>query len=181
MKIIHLVLAAICLIFSLSTEAATAAKPAEWPAYMDFTLAEKDCPASVKNLPTAGKCLSWDATTKAVKVRWPDDEGCAAAAVAKNLPVGTVIDRFGLETGGFFAPKGASFASRAMPYVCRENNYTVYKVIKELPVSECKAAAWFALAGGALQYKTARTAAELVTGGFIAREGAVTKPSLLCQ
>jgi len=102
------------------------------------------------------------------QIKWPPNDGCAAAPVAATLPAGTLIDRFGSETGRYFSPRGESFASRALPYVCSRMTYTVYRVQKPLKVMACKAAAWFDEPGGAEQFQTADAASTLRQGGVIA-------------
>ncbi|HEY3847861.1 MAG TPA: TNT domain-containing protein [Acetobacteraceae bacterium] len=88
------------------------------------------------------------------QIKWPPNNGCAAAPVSETLAVGTLIDRFGSEGGTFFSPKGESFDARAVPYVCSKMVYTVYRVDKPLHVMDCKAAAWFDEPGGATQFQT---------------------------
>jgi hypothetical protein len=116
--------------------------------------------------------LRWDLVPKWIQwsdgkatVSWPPDDGCARAPAAKTLRRGTMIDRFGAETGSFFSPKGASFASRAVPYVCRQMDYRVYRVMKPIPVKACDAAPWFGEPGGAVQDQTSVPASQLVAAG----------------
>jgi hypothetical protein len=118
--------------------------------------------------------LRWDLVPKWIKwtppnatISWPPADGCANAPVAEKLPVGAMIDRFGSDNGRFFSPKGASFAARATPYVCKEMDYTVYQVLKSTPVDACKAASWFDEAGGAPQMKSGVPASQLVSDKFI--------------
>jgi hypothetical protein len=101
------------------------------------------------------------------QIKWPPNNGCAAAAVSETLPAGTLIDRFGSEGGTFFSPRGESFDSRAVPYVCSKMAYTVYRVDKPLHVMDCKAAAWFDEPGGAEQYQTDDPAYKLRQSGAI--------------
>ena len=84
-----------------------------------------------------------------------------------DVKAGTLIDRFGFETGTFVSPKGESYASRAVPYVCRQMDYRVYSVEKPLSVKECKAAPWFGEPGGAIQYQTAKPVKDLVADGSL--------------
>lgn len=127
--------------------------PPGWPAYYRWDLVPD--------------WIKWADNT--ATVRWPADDGCAAAPAPRSetLPVGTLIDRFGRETGSFFSPKGESFASRAMPYVCPQMDYRVYRVTTPLPVTACKAAPWFGEPGGAVQDKTTDTAEKLVASGTL--------------
>jgi hypothetical protein len=101
------------------------------------------------------------------QIKWPPDNGCAAAPVSQTLAVGTLIDRFGSEGGSFFSPKGESFDARAVPYVCSKMVYTVYRVDKPLHVMGCKAAPWFDEPGGAEQFQADDPAFKLRESGAI--------------
>jgi hypothetical protein len=101
------------------------------------------------------------------QIKWPPDNGCAAAPLSETLAVGTLIDRFGSEGGSFFSPKGESFDARAVPYVCSKMVYTVYRVDKPLHVMDCKAAPWFDEPGGAEQFQTDDPAFKLRESGAI--------------
>jgi len=100
-------------------------------------------------------------------IRWPPNDGCAAAPTPQVLPAGALIDRFGSENGQFFSPKGEPYAARAVPYVCERMAYTVYRVVKPLAVKACMAAPWFGEPGGATQYQSADPAARLREAGLI--------------
>ena len=113
-------------------------------------------------------------------LRWPDDNGCAGPATAATLPPGTLIDRFGSEGGNYFSPRGESFGSRALPYVCERTAYTVYRVEKPLPVKVCKAAAWFDEPGGAEQYQTDQPAYQLKQTGVIVAVADGDKAESVC-
>jgi hypothetical protein len=119
------------------------------------------------------------------QIKWPPDNGCAAAPVSETLPAGTLIDRFGSEGGTFFSPKGESYDSRAVPYVCSKMAYTVYRVDKPLHVMACKAAAWFDEPGGAQQYQTDDPAYKLRASGAIEAvpndSSGNAGPAALCQ
>lgn len=101
------------------------------------------------------------------QIKWPPNDGFAAAPAPDTLQVGTLIDRFGSEGGSFFSPKGDSFASRALPYVCSQMAYTIYRVDKPLHVMEGKAASWFGEPGGAIQFETDEPAYKLREAGII--------------
>jgi hypothetical protein len=122
--------------------------PPGWPAYLRYDLVPR--------------WIAADGT-----VHWPPGEGCVAPPVKQTIPPGTLIDRFGRDSGSFFSPRGESFAARAVPYVCRQMEYRVYKVDLPLPVETCKAAAWFGSPGGALQFDTAASAADLLKAGTL--------------
>jgi hypothetical protein len=101
-------------------------------------------------------------------VKWPPDDGFAAAPTTRTLALGDVIDRFGSEGGNFFSPKGESFDSRAVPYVCRQMDYRIYQVRKPIAVKAGKAAPWFDEPGGAEQYETTEPAYKLLAEGVLA-------------
>lgn len=101
------------------------------------------------------------------KINWPPHDGFAADPVSTTLQPGTLIDRFGSEGGTFFSPKGESFDARALPYVCSQMAYTVYRVDKPVHVLEGKAAPWFNEPGGAEQYETDEPAYKLRASGAI--------------
>jgi hypothetical protein len=133
-------------------------------------------PAQAATPPPAGwpANLRWDLVPKWIQwaaekatISWPPNDGCAAAPVSETLAVGALIDRFGSEGGTFFSPRGESFASRAVPYVCKAMDYRIYKVAKPLPVKACKAAPWFGEPGGAKQVQSADPAYKLVASGTI--------------
>jgi Tuberculosis necrotizing toxin len=99
---------------------------------------------------------------------WPPDDGFAAVPAGVVLPPGMLIDRFGATTGRFFSPKGASFDARALPYACETQVYTAYRVERPLYVWSGKAAEWFDEPGGATQFETDATVAQLLKDHTIA-------------
>lgn len=113
--------------------------------------------------------LRWDLVPKWIHwengnatVSWPPNDGCADAQVSETIPAGTLIDRFGNESGSIFGYPKDSFKSRSVPFVCKELDYRVYKVLKPLPVKACKAAPWFGEPGGAKELLAAKHAQTLV-------------------
>jgi hypothetical protein len=101
------------------------------------------------------------------QVNWPPHDGFQGDPVARQLPVGELIDRFGSEGGSFFSPRGESFDSRAVPYVCTQMDYRVYRVVKPMPVEAGRAAKWFDEPGGAMQYETNEPAYKLRADGYL--------------
>ena len=102
-------------------------------------------------------------------VRWPPDDGFRGAAVPMVLPEGVLLDRFGGDGGRFLSPKGAAFAARALPSVCRDQPYAVFRVARPLPVWIGRAAPWFGEPGGATQVQTDATVAQLLVDGVLVR------------
>ena len=101
-------------------------------------------------------------------INWPPNDGFAAAPVPEILPPGTLLDRFGSDYGTFFSPAGAPYGKRALPYVCLQQAYTVYRVRAPLPVWVGRAAPWFDQAGGATQFQTDASAARMIQQSVIA-------------
>ena len=118
--------------------------------------------------------LRWDIVPGWVKwsevrsiIGWPPNEGCAATPETRTLGVGEQIDRFGSEGGSYFSPVGESFNARSVPYVCRNMDYRVYRVIHPFQVKACRAAPWFGAPGGAMQFQTTVPAYRLREAGFV--------------
>ncbi len=128
-----------------SAPAAASVKPPGFPANLRWDLVPK--------------WIQW--VNDAAQISWPPKDGCASTPVAQSLTAGQMIDRFGSDHGSFFSPRGASFRSRAVPYVCPEMDYWVYRVVKPIAVKTCKAAPWFGEPGGAVQVETAEPAFKL--------------------
>ena len=109
-------------------------------------------------------------------VRWPPEDGFRGAAVPIVLPAGVLLDRFGADTGRFLSPKGAAFRARALPSVCANQPYSVFRVASPLPVWIGRAAAWFDEPGGATQVQTDATVAQLLADGVLVRMPATAAP-----
>lgn len=101
--------------------------------------------------------------------RWPPNDGFASEGSYLVLPAGVLLDRFGSEHGRFFSPKGAGFGARALPTVCANLTYSVYRVATPLPVKIGGAAPWFDEPGGATQVRTDASAGQLVADGVLRR------------
>jgi hypothetical protein len=101
--------------------------------------------------------------------RWPPADGFAAAPSHIVLPPGLTLDRFGGEGGRFFSPRGAAFRARALPTVCAELPYHVYRVTQPLLVRVGTAVPWFGEPGQATQVMTDATVAQLLAQGALER------------
>jgi hypothetical protein len=100
-------------------------------------------------------------------INWPPADGFAGAPIPIVLPAGLLLDRFGSPSGRFFSPKNAGYAARALPYSCDKLAYTTYRVKAPLVVWIGRAAPWFDESGGATQFQTDATAAQLVADATI--------------
>jgi hypothetical protein len=105
-------------------------------------------------------------------LRWPPNDGAAGAITPVVLSPGMVIDRFGCEGGNFFSPRGAAFTNRALPYVCATSPYFTYRIVRPLLAWTAKAAPWFDQRGGATQFQTDASVAQLLADGVIEKVSA---------
>ena len=108
-------------------------------------------------------------------VIWPPADGFSAQPFPLILAAGLLIDRFGSPYGRFFSPKGADYSARALPYQCDKLNHTTYQVMSPIFVWVGKAAPWFDQAGGATQFETDATAAQLVADAALKAVGEPAK------
>lgn len=108
--------------------------------------------------------------------RWPPRDGFDGPVTYLVLPEGVLLDRFGSDYGRFFSPKGASFDARALPTVCPDLTYSVFRVTAPLPVRIGAAAPWFDESGGATQVQTDASAAQLLADGTLRRVKAGPAP-----
>ncbi|EJD48746.1 hypothetical protein AURDEDRAFT_162203 [Auricularia subglabra TFB-10046 SS5] len=95
-----------------------------------------------------------------------------------QLEPGMLIDRFGRETGKFFAPAWTPYIQRSLPPLNLDTpdgdvtfpfNYHVYEVVKPFNVTSGPIAPAFGQPGQGVQYQTVASAADLVAQGFLKR------------
>ncbi|KAJ7147650.1 hypothetical protein C8R43DRAFT_528186 [Mycena crocata] len=103
----------------------------------------------------------------------------------QTLVPGMHVDRFGKETGKYFAPAYTPFEQRALPPSNLNDgmvdgdppaNYRVYRVEKNFTVVAGPIASCFEQPGQGTQYFSAVTIEALVADGYLARIGADDKP-----
>jgi hypothetical protein len=98
------------------------------------------------------------------------NDGAKAPGVPTSLPVGTLFDRLGTETGNFGSPVGTRFSARALPPEAANAPYFVYKIMKPIPpewVLSGETAEWFGQSGGGTQYKFTKSIDWLKKNGYI--------------
>jgi RHS repeat-associated protein len=110
-------------------------------------------------------------TTTALAKRWPDNRGVLGIPWRDVLIPGTRIDRYGREGGTFVSPEGTPFPMRALPPESLDAPYTVYEVLKPIPVDSGYIAPWFGQPGGGIQHELPRSVADLIQDGFLGRIG----------
>jgi filamentous hemagglutinin len=123
--------------------------------------------ASPRKQPTEDQ--SRDAGWKDSAGKWvyPGDDGFKGKPQPATLKVGDTIDRFGGDSGTFFAPVGTPLEQRAMAPGADNAQLTKYKILKPLPVESGEIAPWFDQPGGGTQYKAKLSAKQLVEQGYI--------------
>ena len=102
-------------------------------------------------------------------VKYPPNNGFEGAPTQDTLQPGTVVDRYGAETGRYASPQGAPFANRSLPPGTNANSYNAYEVIKPINVQSGTVAPWFDQPGGGLQYQFSQSINDLVNSGFLRR------------
>ena len=95
----------------------------------------------------------------------PDNGFLAGWSTTESLEAGTVIDRYGGETGRFFSPEGTPFEARSLPAGSGPLNQ--YEVLKPFDVQAGLAAPAFGEPGLGIQYMSSQTVADLIRAGFI--------------
>ena len=101
---------------------------------------------------------------------WPPNDGFAGTPKTKVLKPGTVVDRYGKETGRFVSPKGTSYSARSLrPGTSRLSRKT-YVINKPLAVKAGKVAPAFNRPGGGVQYKLPQTVRDLRSAGILIRK-----------
>lgn len=84
---------------------------------------------------------------------WPEKFGGGISEpVPTKLPIGSILDRYGAETGTYLSPKGTPFTARSLPGPAKGAPVN-YRVTKALPVEQSITAPWFDKPGGGIQYK----------------------------
>jgi len=88
------------------------------------------------------------------KMMWPKNDGFQGNPEYATLKKGTMLDRYGDDTGQFLAPKGTPFDQRTLPPNYVNKQLSIYEVTRPLPVLQGTAAPsfWFNASGGGTQY-----------------------------
>jgi hypothetical protein len=108
---------------------------------------------------------------KAGNIRWPPNDGFLGKPERVTLQPGTLIDRYGYESGRFVSPQGVPIQMRSLAPGTENKPYNIYEVIKPIEGLRGTTNPWFDQVGGGIQYKLDMTIQELLAGGFIRRTG----------
>lgn len=102
---------------------------------------------------------------------WPENKGFAENPVTKTLKPGTLVDRYGYDSGTFASPKGTPYSQRSLPSGTNSKPYTVYEVVKPVEVQAGKISPWFGEQGGGVQYEFNSRISDLVDQGVLRKVG----------
>lgn len=129
--------------------------------------------------PSGEPAVNWNLLSQ-----YADKDGFDTRNVGKNgkykkeieLPYGTIIIRYGNETGRFSAPMGTKYEDLALPYLKDTVEYNEYKVIARTIKVRCivdsgKVAPGFGSDGGAVQYLHPITIRQSVKSKILERLG----------
>lgn len=106
--------------------------------------------------------------SKALEPMWaqaPSNGFLGGWSTTETLQPGTVIDRYGAETGRFFSPQGTPLEARSLP--TGAGPYSAYQVLKPFDVQGGIVAPAFGQTGLGVQYMASQNVADLIEGGFI--------------
>ena len=142
--------------------ASDASAPVAWAASGGVVRGPPTCPVALVVAAESGGAGT------AVEPMWaqaPNDGFLGGWRTTETLQPGTLIDRYGAETGRFFSPAGTSLEARALPW--GQGPLNGYEVLKPFDVQGGIVAPAFGQAGLGVQYMSPQTVADLIEGGFI--------------
>ncbi len=101
--------------------------------------------------------------------RWPKRDGFKGKVIDVTLEPGTIIDRYGYDTGSFVSPYGTSYTQRALPPGTNLKPYSVFEVVKPLNVKSGEVKPWFGEEGHGIQYMFNQPIYKLLENGTLRR------------
>ncbi|NLK72342.1 MAG: TNT domain-containing protein [Clostridiales bacterium] len=123
-----------------------------------------DAAKAIKGTSNASKWVD-----EAGNIKWPANNGFEGKPVIKTLKPGTLVDRYGSETGKFVSPQGTPYSNRALPPGSDARPYNAYEVVKPIDVQSGKIAPWFDQPGGGTQYQFSQSIEDLIQSGYLRR------------
>ena len=106
-----------------------------------------------------------------VKYSYPPNRGFLGGPVRSTLRPGTVVDRYGADSGTFVSPQGTPFGARSLPPSSLSKQFNTYEVVNPVEVNGGTVAPWFGQGGGGIQYEFDQSIADLIEGGFLKAVG----------
>ncbi|GHU83352.1 hypothetical protein AGMMS50284_6750 [Clostridia bacterium] len=100
-------------------------------------------------------------------INWPENFGFKGTSKKNTLQSGTIVDRYGLETGEFVSPAGTPYSSRSLFPGTDVNSLKTYKVVKAIEVLSGEVAPWFDEVGGGVQYQLPKSVEQLINDKYL--------------
>jgi hypothetical protein len=105
-------------------------------------------------------------------VQWPDDDGFVSSTKTEvTLSPGTLMDRYGKDTGNFTSPYSRedpiTYTQRSLRPGTEYEPYVIYEIVEPIQVTEGEIAPWFDETGGGRQYKFTEKLETLLKEGKI--------------
>jgi RHS repeat-associated protein len=104
---------------------------------------------------------------KRIQPFYPPNRGFLFDPKPMTLNPGTLIDRFGLDTGTFVAPLGTPIPLRALPPGVAGRPYGAFEVLKPIEVKAGPARPWFGQPGLGTQFELPMSVRELIQSGHL--------------
>lgn len=107
----------------------------------------------------------------AVAEYWPAAKGFLGKIENSVLGEGTLIDRYGNESGTYVSPAGTPAPMRALRPGTLEKSYNAYRVTQPISVMTGRVAPAFGQIGLGVQHVLPDTVENLINGGYLERIG----------
>ena len=101
--------------------------------------------------------------------RFPRNNGFIGIPTELELKPGTIVDRFGYDSGSFVSPLGTTYSQRSLPPGTQLKPYSVFEVIKPINVKSGEIKPWFGEEGHGTQYMFNQSISELLENGTLRR------------
>lgn len=112
---------------------------------------------AIKGTSNAAKCVD-----EAGNIKWPSNNGFEGTPTTKTLKPGTIVDRYGSETGKFVSSQGTPYSNRSLPPGSDARPYNAYEIIKQIDVQSGEIAPWFDQFAGGMQYQFTQSIEDLI-------------------
>jgi hypothetical protein len=104
---------------------------------------------------------------QATATSWPGNAGFLGSATETELPVGTLVDRYGARGGTYVSPVGTPFANRGLPAGHASLPLESYEVVSPFNVKSGPAAPAFGQPGLGTQHELPMSVQELIDLGLL--------------
>jgi adhesin HecA-like repeat protein len=101
---------------------------------------------------------------------YPSNNGFLSESRNITLQPGTLIDRYGPNTGSYVSPAGTPFTMRSLPESAVNSPYNVYEVIAPFEVQSGAITPAYGQLGLGTQHKLPNTVNDLVNSGYLRRK-----------